>query len=464
MRGRWVYTEAMHIRILGFMSKQSAMQKRGRSVCRHSRRRLLPVLISLGTFIPALAIGEMAIELIDGRRIVVPVEKSEIKSINFTISSASASQNPTITQGTTAEAPVDSQVWRVGPEHALKRPSEAAKKAGNGDVVEISAGIYPGDHAKWRQSDITIRGVGGMAHLKSSGLIPNRKGIWIVKGDNVVIENIEFSGAAVKDGNGTGIRHEGGNLTLRNTFFHNNEFSILSGKLPNASIEVISSRFWFQTRKNRFSHGIYIGKVRRFTLIGSHFKGTDQGHHIKSRALENHILYNRIEDVPGGNSSRLIDLPNCGSSFIIGNDLHKASTSKNLTAIGYGHEGCKDRSEAQKKLYAINNTLVNEARNGTFVDNKGGIEATVENNLLYGSGKFLLGEGKSANNVRSGLEERPNESWEAPRGSRAINGATSLPAVEGLSLTPDSEFVLPIGTKKRPIDDALDVGSRETAR
>ena len=32
--------------------------------------------------------------------------------------------------------------------------------------------------------------------------------------------------------------------------------------------------------------------------------GTDRGHQIKTRALENHILYNRIEDVRGGNSSR----------------------------------------------------------------------------------------------------------------------------------------------------------------
>ena len=442
------------------------MQKRGRSVCRHSRRRLLPVLISLVTFIPALAIGEMAIELIDGRRIVVPVDKSEIKSIDFTVSSAERITEPDNRARAPQQRPLP--VRRSG-ESDQSTPSSAPARRrtrrSNGDVVEISTPAPTlSDHAKWRQSDITIRGVGGMAHLKSSGLIPNRKGIWIVKGNNVVIENVEFSGAAVKHGNGSGIRHEGGNLTLRNTFFHDNEFSILSGRLPDASIEVISSRFWFQTRKNRFSHGIYIGKIGRFTIIGSHFKGTDQGHQIKSRALENHIVYNRIEDVPGGNSSRLIDLPNCGSSFIIGNDLHKAATSENLTAIGYGHEGCNDRADAQKKLYAINNTLVNEARNGTFVDNKAGIEATVENNLLFGSGKFLVGKGKSDNNLRFGLEQRGKDSWQAPRGSTAINGAATLQAVEGVSLTPDLEFAPPIGTRKRPIDDALDTGSREAAR
>lgn len=164
--------------------------------------------------------------------------------------------------------------------------------------------------------------MGDIAHLKSKGLIRNGKAIWITAGDNILIENIEFSGAAVQHTNGAGIRHEGGDLTLRNTFFHNNEFSILSGKRPEASIDVSSSRFWFQKRPKRHSHGIYIGKVRRLTPSGNHFKGTDRGRQVKSRALENHIRYNRIEDLPGGNSSRLIDLSNCGLSVIVGSEPH----------------------------------------------------------------------------------------------------------------------------------------------
>jgi hypothetical protein len=38
---------------------------------------------------------------------------------------------------------------------------------------------------------------------------------------NVTINSFEFSGAKVADGNGAGIRHETGNLTLNNDGFSN---------------------------------------------------------------------------------------------------------------------------------------------------------------------------------------------------------------------------------------------------
>ncbi len=350
---------------------------------------------------------------------------------------------------------------QVGPERTLKNPSAAAKLAGAGDIIEIDAGVYFNDYASWNQSNLTIRGVGGMAHIKSSGLIPNGKAIWIVSGNNIVIENMEFSGAAVEDTNGAGIRHEGGNLILRNTFFHHNEFSILTGADENASLEILSSRFWFQKRKKTFSHGLYIGALKRFTLMGSHIKGTDRGHQIKSRALENHILYNRIEDITGGNSSRLVDLPNCGLSYIIGNDMHKAENTQNVDAIGYGAEGCQDRSAHQRQLFVVNNTFVNEAWTGALVKNHADGNVLVANNLIFGQGRFLMGGGTQLNNVSVNLSLRQPASWDPPSGSTAINAAQALPDTQGVALIPTQEFKLPVGTVERIPSGTLDIGARE---
>lgn len=358
------------------------------------------------------------------------------------------------------ERPVP-RVWRVGPTRALQRPSEAARLARDGDVVEIDAGVYANDHARWHQDGLIIRGVGGLAHLRSTGLIPNGKGIWITGGNDMVIENIEFSGAEVMHTNGAGIRHEGGNLTLRNTFFHDNEFSLLTGRQSYATIEVHDSRFWYQRRKLRFSHGIYVGHAGKLLLIGNHFKGTDGGHQIKSRAFENRILYNRIEDGRDGNSSRLIDLPNCGLSLVMGNELQQAATSENWNAIGFGPEGCEDRPVSQQRLFVIHNTFVNQAPGGTFVANHTTSDVTVVNNLVFGKGERLSGSGTELRNLQLPLADRPDSGWRLPDASAIIDRAGFLDNVAGLTLTPEREFTSPAGTRPRPRDAVLDIGAHE---
>lgn len=81
-------------------------------------------------------------------------------------------------------------IWQVGPERKIKLPSQAAKFAQPGDTIEIDAAVYLNDYAVWRQENLTLRGVGGMAHLQSNTLIPNGKAIWIVSGNNTVSKTL----------------------------------------------------------------------------------------------------------------------------------------------------------------------------------------------------------------------------------------------------------------------------------
>ena len=112
--------------------------------------------------------------------------------------------------------------------------------------------------------------------------------------------------------------------------------------------------------------------------------GTDEGHQVKTRALENHIYYNRIEDGPDGNSSRVVDVANCGLTFIVGNDFHQGRATSNNSVVGFGAEGCQKRTEDQMRAYLINNTVVNEARSGTLFNNHAGGDVVVANNLIFG--------------------------------------------------------------------------------
>src|SRR5262245_2472076 len=106
---------------------------------------------------------------------------------------------------------------RVGPQHELKTPSAASKLARDGDIVEIEPGLYAADTAVWFQNALTIRAVGGRAHLRADGAQAEGKAIWVIKGAGTTIEGIEFSGAKVPERNGAGIRLEGPGLTVRNS-------------------------------------------------------------------------------------------------------------------------------------------------------------------------------------------------------------------------------------------------------
>jgi len=52
----------------------------------------------------------------------------------------------------------------------------------------------------------------------------------VIRGNDVIVENIEFSGARVPDRNGAGIRPEGRNFTVRNCRFYDCENGILGGQ------------------------------------------------------------------------------------------------------------------------------------------------------------------------------------------------------------------------------------------
>ena len=125
----------------------------------------------------------------------------------------------------------------VGPGKTSARPCAAIAAAQDGDVIEIDAGTYSGDVCAVARSNLTLRGVGGRAHLDAAGTAYGGKAIWVIQGANTTVENIEFSGTTVPDMNGAGIRQEGKNLTIRGSYFHDDEDGILAG--DNAASEIL---------------------------------------------------------------------------------------------------------------------------------------------------------------------------------------------------------------------------------
>jgi hypothetical protein len=199
---------------------------------------------------------------------------------------------------------------------------------------------------------------------------------------------MELSGAAVSDGNGAAIRQEGANLTLRNCYFHDNENGILAGDNPESTILIEFSEFAKNGSGDGRTHNIYIGHLAKFTLRFSYSHHAKVGHLVKTRAAENFILYNRLSDEEDGTASFELDISNGGTSYVIGNIIQQGPETENSSVLGYRMEGSDSRNPGTQ-LYVINNTFVNDRREGgTFLQIRGDTTTPVLalNNIFYGKG------------------------------------------------------------------------------
>src|ERR1700760_371308 len=110
----------------------------------------------------------------------------------------------------------------VGQQYATIEAAVAA--ANSGDTVDVQAGTYTNDFVSISKN-LTLQAVGGVVTMVATLAPPNGKAIIDegAPGVSVTINGFDVSGAAVADGNGAAIRYEGGNLTLNNVYFHNNQ-------------------------------------------------------------------------------------------------------------------------------------------------------------------------------------------------------------------------------------------------
>lgn len=349
---------------------------------------------------------------------------------------------------------------QVGKLHRYPTIAAAAKDARDGDTVEIEAGDYVGDVAIWAQENLTIRGVGGRAKLIANGQHVERKGIWIVRGGKITVENIEFHGAKVEHRNGAGIRFEKGHLILRNCAFFDNENGILTHNDETSELDIENSEFGRNGYGDGQSHNIYAGTIKKFRLVGTYSHHANIGQLVKSRAKVNYILYNRLSDETG-RASYEIDLPSGGISYVIGNIIQQSATTENGHMISFGVEGYKWE---KNELYLINNTIIdNRPANGKFFLVKpgpGNIHAV--NNIIYGPDEIDPGARKNdpkplnlisarfSNNIKAKLSDftSPNTYDYTLRRSSPLVGKTSDPGeANGLKLVPKRQYLHPAKTQ-----------------
>lgn len=284
----------------------------------------------------------------------------------------------------------------VGPDYPLKKPSQAAQQAEEGAEIAIQGGEYK-DCARWRKG-VTIRGVDGRPRI--GGEICDRKAIWVVQGDETVIENVELYGGSDDGRNGDGIRHEGRRLVVRDSDIHSSRMGILTNHGEDVELELFNNHFHGMRNRSGLAHQVYAARIGSLIAEANLFEKGGAGHHLKSVAARNAVRYNHFVNRDDTRAS-LLDVWGCSTTDIIGNTFSYGGDSGALQAISVTtrrESGGEIECERDVAVNILFNTAVFEQSNprwSSFVRNQFGAELELANNLVMNTRDVVFTGGDS---------------------------------------------------------------------
>jgi hypothetical protein len=253
---------------------------------------------------------------------------------------------------------------------------------GSGTIV-IAPGTY---------RDCAVQEVGRVSFVATqpgtvifNGGICREKATLVLSGAAARVEGITFENLRVADGNGAGIRLEGGDLIVTESLFRDSESGILSANDRKSSIRVERSTF---SRLGRCdgdlacAHSIYIGDYGSLSVVRSRFEKGAGGHYVKSRAPRIEVVDSSFDDTAGTATNYMIDLPHGAVGTIARNIFVQGKDKENFSALIFvAGEGVKNSSNGL--TIAGNEASIAPGGSGTsFVADMSGHGIRIENNRL----------------------------------------------------------------------------------
>lgn len=215
------------------------------------------------------------------------------------------------------------------------RLQDAVNAVGGGTATIRFASMRFADCAVQEAGDITyVAETPGRSVL--DGVACEGKAALVLRGRAARVEGLVFANIHVPDMNGAGIRLEGGNLAVSQSWFRDSEQGILSADDPASSIVIDKSTF---TRLGTCegpggcAHSIYIGEYGTLTVTRSRFEAGRGGHYVKSRAQRVAVLNSSFDDSQGVATNYMIDLSNGASGTIAGNWFVQGADKENYSAF-----------------------------------------------------------------------------------------------------------------------------------
>ncbi|WP_201494381.1 nitrous oxide reductase family maturation protein NosD [Rubrivivax sp. A210] len=349
---------------------------------------------------------------------------------------------------------VGAETWVVGPKGEPRSLVDALAQAQDGDTIELMPGDYsPGLVLENRK--LTLRGLGTKPRIVGNGKVGASKALWLVRGGEVTLENIAFLGARANDGEGAGLRMEGGRLLLKGCVFQDNEYGVYAANDDSAELTVANSEFGKAPHVvGGLYHLLNVGRIARLSVSGSRFQQGFEGHLLKTRARENVISYNFIHDGRRGGASYEIDIANGGLATVIGNVIGQGADSQNPVLVAYGAEG---RAWDQNRLLVSHNTFVSYGWMPAWFLRVFGdrlpenTEIIAINNLLVGGGLFSLANPGSFEGNRPAtlgmLRDAETYAFELAPGSMWRTSGVDPRKFKGHDLAPKAEFEWPTGMR-----------------
>ena len=171
------------------------------------------------------------------------------------------------------------------------------------------------------------------------------KAPFVVRGRRATITGFVFDNIHTNEGNGAGIRVDGGDLVATNNLFENSDEGILTGPNPTGSVVVDRSTFRHLGRCGGYAscaHAIYVSFFNTVTVTNNRFESGNGGHYLKTRSAHVTVTNNVFDDTGGHASNYMIDLPAGATGRISGNvftqGTHKENPSALIAIAAEGHE------------------------------------------------------------------------------------------------------------------------------
>jgi len=353
----------------------------------------------------------------------------------------------------------------VGPGQTYTSPCAALTAAADGATIKIdAAGTYSGDVCTITANGITVKGINGRALINAAGL--NSGGAaWLFHGNNITIDTVELTGAASSGNNAAAILMTGANLSVLNSYIHDNQVGLQTTANAASQILVQATELNHNGFGNGLTHNLDINAAARFTLQYCYSHNANAGDLVKTQAAENYLLFNRLTSEQGTTASE-IDLRG-GRSFLIGNLIQKGPNDTGSNVVGY-LAGATSSINPSTEFYVVNNTLVNDKSASANFLSIGLADATpaiVTNNIFYGTGAIstqtnaVLTANLTANPL---FVNQAAYDYHLTSTSPAINTGTAAGSADGVSLVPGYQYLDPSCGQVRTASGAgIDIGAYE---